>query len=303
MSHVVVHWEKEKSYSCVKLKKVIKGDCGVDDLLDKSFDVQWGGDKEKGKIIGIGSRKDMKILEGEKAQEAADMSFYEHNGEEGVEEGPPPEGHSQLDGGTEIFEAEVRNSDEGNFSASLVLAPGSGSREVEVNHGRHDADVIQLQERLIEKDKEIAMLQAENLSLRTTVKQLKRLIKKTGVSNEESQDRVELAHGISLDKSLVELTQISYSSRPSLFFRKLLFEGGLFQLEEIAGSSMTGKSSPLFRHLTRPALDPVRFGVLKDFTIKSCGIKTNTLEMVEFEQKLRNIPGDARKRLAAVNNS
>lgn len=150
--------------------------------------------------------------------------------------------------------------------------------------------MIQLQERLIEKDKEIAMLQAENLSLRTTVKQLKRktsmikfifdmqsfftfqelnlfhfpgLIKKTGVSNEESQDRVELAHGISLDKSLVELTQISYSSRPSLFFRKLLFEGGLFQLEEIAGSSMTGKSSPLFRHLTRPALDPVRFGVLK----------------------------------------
>lgn len=54
MSHIVVHWEKEKSYSCVKLKKVIKGDCGVDDLLDKSFDVQWGGDKEKGKIIGIG---------------------------------------------------------------------------------------------------------------------------------------------------------------------------------------------------------------------------------------------------------
>jgi len=75
----------------------------------------------------------MKILEGEKAQEAADMSFYEHNGEEGVEEGPPPEGHSQLDGGTEIFEAEVRNSDEGNFSASLVLAPGSGSREVTKN--------------------------------------------------------------------------------------------------------------------------------------------------------------------------
>lgn len=81
--------------------------------------------------------------------------------------------------------------------------------------------------------------------------------------NDEQTDLVEIGPGLSLNRSLVELTKISYKTKPSFFIRKLLFEGGLFSLEEIGNSSMTGRASPLFPNVRRNVLDPIRFGAMK----------------------------------------
>ncbi|OXA64544.1 Protein stand still [Folsomia candida] len=81
------------------------------------------------------------------------------------------------------------------------------------------------------------------------------------------------------------------------FFRKLIFEGEIFTLEEIANSSLTGKPSPAFRNNVRRCIDPIRFKAFKDYTTEIFGLKPNTVEWLTFEKKLHNIPGDARKKM------
>lgn len=78
----------------------------------------------------------------------------------------------------------------------------------------------------------------------------------------------------------------------------------------------------MFPNTKRKQLDPVRFGALKgkhynllnqinknnayascftkysllEFTIKTCSLQPGTVAMLEFERKLKNVTGDARKK-------
>lgn len=79
------------------------------------------------------------------------------------------------------------------------------------------------------------------------------------------EEKVEIRPGVFLDRTLVEVAKISYSSRPSLFMRKLMLEGGLFSLEEIAESSLTGKVSPITK-VSRKPLNATKFTALKGKT-------------------------------------
>ncbi|XP_035708265.1 uncharacterized protein LOC118435879 [Folsomia candida] len=110
-------------------------------------------------------------------------------------------------------------------------------------------------------------------------------------------EKIEIKPGIFVKKSFLELAKLSCVSRPSFFFRKLIFEGEIFTLEEIANSSLTGKPSPAFRNNVRRCIDPIRFKALKDYTTEIFGLKPNTVEWLTFEKKLHNIPGDARKKM------
>lgn len=53
-NYVVVHWEEEKSYSTVALKKVNTGTCGLDEILNQQFPVKYGESSVIGRIVGIG---------------------------------------------------------------------------------------------------------------------------------------------------------------------------------------------------------------------------------------------------------
>ncbi|OXA48557.1 hypothetical protein Fcan01_16209 [Folsomia candida] len=99
----------------------------------------------------------------------------------------------------------------------------------------------------------------------------------------EEAEKTEIKPGIFVKKSFLELAKLSCVSRPSFFSRKLIFEGEIFTLEEIANSSFTGKPSPAFRNNVRRCIDPIRFKALKDYITEIFGLKPNTVEWVWLE--------------------
>lgn len=55
MTHVVVYWESEDSYSCVPAKKVDFGDVDSTEAVGIEFRIRWRDKFETGKIIATGN--------------------------------------------------------------------------------------------------------------------------------------------------------------------------------------------------------------------------------------------------------
>jgi len=69
--------------------------------------------------------------------------------------------------------------------------------------------------------------------------------------------------GALIKKSFGEYLKNGFSGQPSLFIRHLVFKSGLFTLEEVANSSLTGSKGRHSPAETRKALNPALFRVVK----------------------------------------
>ncbi|OXA45228.1 hypothetical protein Fcan01_20059 [Folsomia candida] len=284
-SFVVIHWVEENSYSLVSLKNVELGEKTVDQVIHSTVNVRVDKQVLEGVVMGIGPKNQMKNMQNTLAEEAANKSFLEKSDNLAAS----VEQDKNKGNGTRSRKRNRQNSEGEEEQHSLILAPGSGTSEAAINreeslsnNNDEEVEVSSLEERRTNllKDQQIALLLKENFELKKHVASLKRIVKRASSTPQP--------------EGVDELHQPTFRIPK----RKLLFEGGIFTLEEIASSSLTGKVSPLFPATQRCAMDPVRFGALKEFTIRTCGLKPNSVEFILFEQKLKNIPGDARKKLS-----
>lgn len=79
----------------------------------------------------------------------------------------------------------------------------------------------------------------------------------------DNNEEVNIGGDIKIKKSTVDFAVNAYQRTPSLFFRHLLWEGGVFTLEEVANSSVKGKKTVMSPINPRPPLDPVKFKWLR----------------------------------------
>lgn len=89
------------------------------------------------------------------------------------------------------------------------------------------------------------------------------LVKKGQPTGDSIEETVEIGDGYRISKTFDSFIKISYSSNPSLFFRKLVFDSGLFTLDEVASSSVTGKRTFQSPEEARPALNQLKLKILK----------------------------------------
>jgi hypothetical protein len=69
--------------------------------------------------------------------------------------------------------------------------------------------------------------------------------------------QIDLGNGIMVNKCIVEDIKADYRHQPGIFLRKLMLKTGLFSLQELASSSLTGQ-----KHRDgsqKPPLDPNKF--------------------------------------------
>ncbi|XP_035713588.1 uncharacterized protein LOC118438023 [Folsomia candida] len=223
-SFVVIHWVEENSYSLVSLKNVELGEKTVDQVIHSTVNVRVDKQVLEGVVMGIGPKNQMKNMQNTLAEEAANKSFLEKSDNLAAS----VEQDKNKGNGTRSRKRNRQNSEGEEEQHSLILAPGSGTSEAAINreeslsnNNDEEVEVSSLEERRTNllKDQQIALLLKENFELKKHVASLKRIVKRASSTPQpEGVDEViEIADGIFLNRSLIELSKISYINRPSVF--------------------------------------------------------------------------------------
>ncbi|OXA54386.1 hypothetical protein Fcan01_10179 [Folsomia candida] len=291
MTHAVVCWEEENSYSTVSLKDLefVEGD--EQEPIGKSVRIKWKNEEEPPETI-LGYKRSHLISRSQDDGIFDPDQFI-------------PAKLNRADTALAVSTSIAKTTD---FEFTLGLVPvgvaelPDGVDRIEIDGGIEEPQSVPATNENFElnKDNVIANLQAELYEEKKKNRKLRRMMRKISPATDTQfveAEKIEIKPGIFVKKSFLELAKLSCVSRPSFFFRKLIFEGEIFTLEEIANSSLTGKPSPAFRNNVRRCIDPIRFKALKDYTTEIFGLKPNTVEWLTFEKKLHNIPGDARKKM------
>ncbi|XP_035700720.1 uncharacterized protein LOC118433164 [Folsomia candida] len=222
-SFVVIHWVEENSYSLVSLKNVELGEKTVDQVIHSTVNVRVDKQVLEGVVMGIGPKNQMKNMQNTLAEEAANKSFLEKSDNLAAS----VEQDKNKGNGTRSRKRNRQNSEGEEEQHSLILAPGSGTSEAAINreeslsnNNDEEVEVSSLEERRTNllKDQQIALLLKENFELKKHVASLKRIVKRASSTPQpEGVDEViEIADGIFLNRSLIELSKISYINRPSV---------------------------------------------------------------------------------------
>ncbi|OXA38808.1 hypothetical protein Fcan01_26392 [Folsomia candida] len=225
-SFVVIHWVEENSYSLVSLKNVELGEKTVDQVIHSTVNVRVDKQVLEGVVMGIGPKNQMKNMQNTLAEEAANKSFLEKSDNLAAS----VEQDKNKGNGTRSRKRNRQNSEGEEEQHSLILAPGSGTSEAAINreeslsnNNDEEVEVSSLEERRTNllKDQQIALLLKENFELKKHVASLKSMegIVKRASSTPQPEgvdEVIEIADGIFLNRSLIELSKISYINRPSV---------------------------------------------------------------------------------------
>ncbi|CAG7828390.1 unnamed protein product, partial [Allacma fusca] len=143
--------------------------------------------------------------------------------------------------------SEVNISDKPNYELPEAIESGA---EMLVIHPLTETDTM---------GTEVATDENDNLIRKLRLKRISRLKDDLARFEPEEDDKVDIGEGNFVSKNLLAELKMEHRHNPGVFLRKLMERSGIFSLEGIANSSLTGQKH--HDGLQRPRLDFKMFSV------------------------------------------
>lgn len=325
-THALIYWKAEHAFSTVSLSKICEKDENGDfsNLIGKVVKINWNGKQEKGKVLKIGSKREIKKEEDRRVSEANDLSFVgeeaedEENHQEKKRskrnrnvkeifgdsfqdpevqnpEPEPPEEYAPLSPDIVPDDEDMENAEppenveneEQENTENADLPENTENAELPQNNPRSSDPQT---ERIRQLEEKLASAERKNRHLQRIVK------KKVCQPNFDENAKEDIGGGNYVPNSTLDFCKAAFTHRPSFFLRHLVFHSGLFQPDEIFNSSVTGRKSIHSPNgIPRPALNPRKLQAIKAYTLKKCGIENNPMEIMKLQSSITQMIADYRK--------